>query len=67
MMKKPFRGKMGHIAVATNSVKRAAYQLKQRGYEIDETSVKYNAEGVMSVAYLKHEFGGFAVHLVLRK
>lgn len=67
MMKKPFRGKYGHIAVATNSVKRAAYQLKLRGYEIDETSVKYNAEGVMNVAYLKHEFGGFAVHLVLKK
>lgn len=67
MMKKPFRGKMGHIAIATNSVKRAAYQLKLRGYEVDETSIKYNAEGVMNVAYLKHEFGGFAVHLVLKK
>lgn len=67
MMKTPFRGTHGHIAVATNSVKRAAYQLKLRGYEIDESSVKYNAEGVMNVAYLKHEFGGFAVHLVLKK
>lgn len=67
MMKQPFRGKHGHIAVATNSVKRAAYQLKLRGYEIDETSVKYNADGVMNVAYLKDEFGGFAVHLVLKK
>ena len=67
MMKKPFRGKMGHIAIATNSVKRAAYQLKLRGFEVDEASVKYNAEGVMNVAYLKHEFGGFAVHLVLKK
>lgn len=67
MMKKPFKGTHGHIAVATNSVKRAAYQLKMRGFEIDETSVKYNAEGVMNVAYLKHEFGGFAVHLVLKK
>lgn len=67
MMKKPFRGKMGHIAIATNSVKRAAYQLKLRGYEIDKTSVKYNADGVMNVAYLEHEFGGFAVHLVLKK
>lgn len=67
MMKKPFRGKYGHIAIATNSVKRAAYQLKLRGYEVDESSVKYNAEGVMNVAYLAHEFGGFAVHLVLKK
>lgn len=67
MMKKPFRGKYGHIAIATNSVKRAVYQLKLRGYDVDESSVKYNAEGVMNVAYLQHEFGGFAVHLVLKK
>jgi len=67
MMKKPFRGKMGHIAIATNSVKRAAYQLELRGYEIDPDSVKYSPDGTMTVAYLKHEFGGFAVHLVLRK
>ena len=67
MMKKPFRGTMGHIAIATNSVSRAAYQLKMRGYEIDPESIKYNGECVMNVAYLKHEFGGFAVHLVLKK
>lgn len=67
MMKKPFRGTHGHIAIATNSVKRAIYQLKNRGYDVDESSIKYNAEGVMNVAYLQHEFGGFAVHLVLKK
>ncbi len=67
MMKKPGRGACGHIAVATNSVKRAVYQLKLRGFEPDESSFKYNAEGVMNVAYLKDEFGGFAVHLVLKK
>lgn len=67
MMKKPFKGMHGHIAIATNSVKRALYQLKKRGFEADESSIKYNQEGVMNVAYLKHEFGGFAVHLVLKK
>lgn len=67
MMKKPFKGFHGHIAVATTSVKRALYHLAKRGFDVDETSIKYNAEGVMNVAYLKHEFGGFAVHLVLKK
>lgn len=67
MMKKPFKGTHGHIAIATNSVKRAVYQLKLRGFEADESSFKYNAEGVLNVAYLRHEFGGFAVHLVLKK
>lgn len=67
MMKSPFRGAHGHIAVATDSVKRAVYQLKLRGFEVDESSIKYGADGVMNVAYLKDEFGGFAVHLVLKK
>ncbi|MDE6356734.1 MAG: bifunctional 4-hydroxy-2-oxoglutarate aldolase/2-dehydro-3-deoxy-phosphogluconate aldolase [Clostridia bacterium] len=67
MMKKPFKGTHGHIAIATNSVKRAIYQLQLRGFEADESSFKYNAEGVLNVAYLKPEFGGFAVHLVLKK
>lgn len=67
MMKKPFKGTHGHIAIAANSVKRAVYQLRLRGFEADESSFKYNAEGVLNVAYLKHEFGGFAVHLVLKK
>ncbi len=67
MMKKPFKGAHGHIAIAANSVKRAVYQLRLRGFEADEGSFKYNAEGILNVAYLKHEFGGFAVHLVLKK
>jgi 2-dehydro-3-deoxyphosphogluconate aldolase/(4S)-4-hydroxy-2-oxoglutarate aldolase len=66
-MKEPFRGDMGHIAVATNSVKRAVYQLKMRGFEADETSFKYDKNGTLTVAYLKDSFGGFAVHLVLKK
>ena len=67
MMKKPFHGTHGHIAIATNSVTRALYQLEKRGFKVKEGSQKYNAEGVMNVAYLDHEFGGFAVHLVLKK
>ena len=67
MMKKPFHGTHGHIAISTNSVTRALYQLEKRGFKVKEGSQKYNAEGVMNVAYLEHEFGGFAVHLVLSK
>ena len=68
MMKSPFKGEHGHIAIATNSVKRAVYQLKMRGFEPDESSFKYDkATGELNVAYLKDQFGGFAVHLVKRK
>lgn len=67
MMKTPFRGDNGHIAIATNSVKRAVYQLKARGFDADESSFKFDASGELTVAYLKDQFGGFAVHLVKRK
>lgn len=66
MMKTPVRGTHGHIAIGTNSVKRAVYQLKQRGFGVDESSIKYTADGEMKIAYLKDEIGGFAVHLLLK-
>ena len=66
-MKTPFRGTKGHIAVATNSVRRAIYQLKTLGVEADMDSAKYDADGRMTVVYLKDEFGGFAVHLLEKK
>ena len=66
-MKSPFKGAMGHIAVSTNSVRRAVYQLKHQGVEADMSTAKYDADGRMTVVYLKDEFGGFAVHLVEKK
>ncbi len=66
-MKTPYKGRLGHIAVSTNSVKRAVYQLKLKGYEFDETTFKYDKAGNLTVAYLDADFGGFAVHLVQAK
>lgn len=66
-MKTPFKGKNGHIAIATNSVRRAVYQLQTRGIEADMSSAKYDADGRMTNIYLKDEVGGFAVHLTERK
>lgn len=66
-MKKGGRGAKGHIAVATDSVSRAVYQLENEGYEFDESTFKYDANGRMTVAYFKNEIAGFAIHLVLKK
>jgi len=66
-MKTKFRGTNGHIAVATNSVRRAVYQLQHQGIGVDMSSAKYDADGRMTVVYLKDEIGGFAVHLTERK
>lgn len=63
VMKKPFLGANGHIAISTNSVDRAAAFLRKQGVEFLMDTAKYK-NGKMTVVYLKDEVGGFAVHLV---
>ena len=63
VMKTMFKGKNGHIAIRTNSVELAVAELAKKGFAYDESSAKYK-NGRMTVAYLKEEFGGFAVHLL---
>ena len=62
MMKNPGRGTCGHIAIQTNYLTRAMYHLEKRGFVFDESSFKYDAKGNITVAYLKDEIAGFAVH-----
>ena len=62
MMKNPGRGTCGHIAIQTNYLARAMYHLEKRGFVFDESSFKYDAKGNITVAYLKDEIAGFAVH-----
>ncbi|NLO85474.1 MAG: bifunctional 4-hydroxy-2-oxoglutarate aldolase/2-dehydro-3-deoxy-phosphogluconate aldolase [Clostridiales bacterium] len=58
MMKKPFRGTHGHIAIATNSLKRARWHLERRGFTFDESTASEKA------IYLNDEIAGFALHLL---
>lgn len=63
MNKKIGRGTHGHIAIGTNSVKRAKWHLEQRGYKfIEDSAVVKN--GKLIAIYLEGEIGGFAIHLV---
>ena len=64
IMKTPYLGKNGHIAIATNYIERAIYHLEKRGCEFDMDTAKYDAKGNMKAIYFKGEFGGFACHLV---
>ena len=64
MMKKPFRGTHGHIAIGCNSVARAKWHLEQRGFEfVDESEATFK-NGKLHAIYLKDEIAGYAVHLV---
>lgn len=63
-MKTPFYGKKGHLAIATNYVDRAMYQLSKQGVKFKEESIVYDDNNIPTVAYLENEIGGFAIHLV---
>ena len=65
VMKSPYLGKNGHIAVRTNYIERAVNYLSTvLGVEFNEDSAKKDDKGNLKAIYLKEEIGGFAVHLV---
>lgn len=64
VMKAPYLGKNGHIAIGTNYIERAVYHLEKKGTAFDEKTVKRDEKGNLKAIYLKEEIGGFAVHLI---
>lgn len=63
VMKQPYLGAHGHIAIGTNYIDRAVYHMELQGFEFDPETAKYK-NGKLVAIYLKGELGGFAVHLV---
>jgi 2-dehydro-3-deoxyphosphogluconate aldolase/(4S)-4-hydroxy-2-oxoglutarate aldolase len=67
VMKKPFRGTLGHVGLKTWNIERALAYLAQFGFKpVMETASYLGAEGKspLKVVYLDKEIGGFAIHLV---
>ncbi len=63
VMKAPYLGEHGHIAIGTNYIERAIYHMELQGFEFDKETAKYK-DGKLIAIYLKGEIGGYAVHLV---
>ncbi len=63
IMKSPFLGAHGHLAIATPNVDRAIAWMKRQGVGILVDTVDKDAQGT-KVAYLDLDLGGFAVHLI---
>ncbi len=66
IMKKPGRGKNGHLSVLTHNVDRALAYLKQFGFNPVMETASYLGEvgkSPLKVVYLDKEIGGFAIHL----
>lgn len=64
VMKTPYLGQHGHIAIATNYLDRAIYHLESCGICFDETTSKYDSANKRTAIYLKDEVAGYAVHLL---
>ena len=64
VLKKPFKGTHGHLAIATNSVVRAKWHLERRGFQFEDESEASYKDGKLYAIYLKNEIAGFAVHLL---
>lgn len=64
VMKSPYLGKNGHIAIETNYIDRAIYHLVMQGCKFDYTTKKYDKKGNMVAIYFEGDIGGFAIHLV---
>lgn len=45
VMKAPYLGKNGHIAIGTNYIERAIYHLEKRGFAFDESTKKNRCFG----------------------
>jgi len=67
IMKSPFFGKNGHIAIGTNCIHRARAFFQRQGVEFNPDGIKTDAKGNMVASYFAEEIGGFAVHLVQKK
>jgi 2-dehydro-3-deoxyphosphogluconate aldolase/(4S)-4-hydroxy-2-oxoglutarate aldolase len=66
VMKSPMLGKNGHIGFKCWNIERALAFLEQFGFRGVEETAKRES-GRLTVIYLDHEIGGFAVHLVRAK
>lgn len=64
VMKTPYLGAHGHIAIGTNYIERAKYHLEMQGFKFDKETAKYDDAGALKAIYFADELSGFAVHLV---
>jgi 2-dehydro-3-deoxyphosphogluconate aldolase/(4S)-4-hydroxy-2-oxoglutarate aldolase len=67
VIKHPYRGTHGHIAIRVNSCDRAVAYLSRKGIAFDFDSATYTDDGRMKLIYFRDEIGGFAFHLTQKQ
>lgn len=64
VMKQPYLGRCGHIALGVDSIEETEKYFSEAGYPFLPETMKKDSEGRMKAVYLAGDFGGFAVHLL---
>ena len=67
IMKSPYLGRNGHIAIATNTMFRAMAFFERQGIEFNTESARTDSGGNVTAIYFREEIAGFAIHLVNKK
>lgn len=67
VMKKPFLGKLGHVAIRTTDPEKARTYLEGRGVAFNESTANYGPAGELNTIYFQEDIAGFAFHLVRKK
>jgi len=64
IMTKPWYGKVGHICIETNNIKRAEAYLKTKGVKFIEESKNIDAKGNYAAVYIDGDICGMSLHLL---
>ena len=63
VVKSPFLGSHGHLAIKVNRMSLAKAYLERQGIPFDESTAKYKGDKLVAI-YLKEEMNGMAIHLL---
>lgn len=64
LMKINGRGSMGHLGFYVNDMDKAIAYLKDKGYDMEYESARYNEDGkTINFVFLKDEINGFRIHI----
>lgn len=68
LMKEGGRGTLGHLAFYTPDMNKAIEYLKEKGYDVNYDTARYEEDGkTIRLIYLAEEMNGFAIHLTTKK
>lgn len=66
IMKNPYLGKHGHIAIFTNDIHRAIFYLDKIGLK-EQKDTRKDKNGKLIASYVEGEVSGFAIHLLQKQ